>query len=84
MFFGVVAQLGVRIENAFNGIYTASGEVLLLSKGTISDRREITKRVTEQLRKRELNLLFWGCSSVGRANGSQSLGRGFDPLHLHQ
>ena len=25
-----------------------------------------------------------GCSSVGRATGSQSVGRGFDPLQLHQ
>ncbi len=26
----------------------------------------------------------WGCSSVGRASGSQSEGRQFDPDHLHQ
>lgn len=28
--------------------------------------------------------LPWGCSSVGRASGSQSEGRQFDPDHLHQ
>ena len=28
--------------------------------------------------------LEWGYSSAGRANGSQSLGRRFDPAYLHQ
>ncbi len=28
--------------------------------------------------------VFWGCSSVGRATGSQSVGREFDPPQLHQ
>ena len=27
---------------------------------------------------------LWGYSSVGRASGSQSLGRRFDPDYLHQ
>ena len=27
---------------------------------------------------------IWGCSSAGRAPGSQSGGRGFDPRHLHR
>ncbi len=63
--------------------YTTSGEVLLMSKEAKSDYGEFTKRVTEQLSPKYKELL-WGCSSVGRANGSQSLGRGFDPLQLHQ
>lgn len=47
IYYGVVAQLGVRIKISLWLIFTANDEVLLLSKGSESDRGEITKRVTE-------------------------------------
>ena len=58
--------------------FTTSGEVLLLSKEERSDRGEITKQVTEQLRCMKKKFL-WGYSSAGRALEWHSRGQEFDP-----
>ncbi len=47
---------------------------------TITHRDTIQNCITSQ---QILRLIPWGCSSAGRAPGSQSGGRGFDPRHLH-
>ena len=51
-------------------------------RSAVSECNELTSQ--KRLVARPLLLfLLWGCSSVGRANGSQSLGREFDPPQLH-
>lgn len=43
--------------------------------------RQPSVRATEIIIK---EVKIWGYSSVGRATGSQSVGRRFDPDYLHQ
>ena len=91
--FGVVAQMGARRKQPLNAVLDASGEVFLMSKGCASDCDEFRKRVTEanvreqeasEWRSTEKGLLFWGCSSDGRASEWHSEGQGFDSPQLHQ
>ena len=70
---------------------------MLYEREAIAQRSEFRKRETAAQLARETSLqarsdlslnqdyyCIRGCSSVGRANGSQSLGREFDPPQLHQ
>lgn len=42
-----------------------------------------TKVCMQTLQESSRQIVFGGRSSAGRASGSQSEGRGFDPLRLH-
>ena len=55
-----------------------------LSKESVTNRREITKRVTEQHEPDGKIKYLWGYSSVGRAFEWHSKGQGFDSPYLHQ
>ncbi len=76
-------RLSSEVKTELMSKMVTSGEVFLMSKGSESNRNKFRKRVTEQLKLLWHNRNKWGYSSVGRATGSQSVGREFDPPYLH-
>ena len=81
-YLGGIAQLGWLSKiNKGLLILSVTAWLSLLSKESVSDRGEIRH---PRRRSTGTRIYYWGYSSVGRANGSQSLGQEFDPPYLHQ